>query len=350
MASRPKRLVWSMDWPNYNPHYWTNKCDSFQDALESLSETYQVHVVAWHPTQNSECLMRGVRYHFRREIETVARRVADLSPDLLNHWGFFRPVNVMLQKLCPKVPKTVYHVGTRLARLASDLPHVQRVFVNTETDRAALAKTFRGPPDRWVVCPFCATGGCQPKSYRGAERYDVIYVSDWRLGKRQHLLLEALDHIQFRRVLFLGSRSDVEYFDEHSQKIYAPHNRGWIELIDRVPGFTVPDYYRESKVAVHLSRSEGGSRVLIEALACGVPLIVCSDCESNCAQVQHGETGFIVDPDPAAIAAQIRVVLHDAQLRQRVGKAAAASIARPQDADSMTAIFKREFTAILNGG
>lgn len=78
--------------------------------------------------------------------------------------------------------------------------------------------------------------------------------------------------------------------------------------------------------AIHLSRAEGFSNSVVEALACGLP-VVASDATSHREQVRHGETGFLVElrnerataqaleklrADPALLAGMARSARADA--------------------------------------
>ena len=75
----------------------------------------------------------------------------------------------------------------------------------------------------------------------------------------------------------------------------------------------------------------------VEGLGCYSYLIGCP----------AAEVGFVVDPEPRAIARQIRALLADAELRRTIGTAAARSIPRARDAGSMASIFQREFAQLL---
>jgi glycosyltransferase involved in cell wall biosynthesis len=79
--------------------------------------------------------------------------------------------------------------------------------------------------------------------------------------------------------------------------------------------------YHASDVVVLTSDNEGTPVSLIEASACGVP-VVGTDVGGVRSVVEDGVTGFVVPPsDPAMLADRIRTLLADAALRGELGEA-----------------------------
>lgn len=78
-------------------------------------------------------------------------------------------------------------------------------------------------------------------------------------------------------------------------------------------------YMSHADVFVLCSHYEAFGMVLLEAMACGVP-VVATDCESGPREiVTHGQNGLLVaQEDPAALAEGIMAVLTDADLAQRL--------------------------------
>jgi glycosyltransferase involved in cell wall biosynthesis len=81
--------------------------------------------------------------------------------------------------------------------------------------------------------------------------------------------------------------------------------------------------YASADIVAHASRIEDYGNVVLEALACGRPLLVASESGSH-RQVIDGETGIVVAPnEPEAWARALRGVAGDAALRARLGENAA---------------------------
>ena len=87
------------------------------------------------------------------------------------------------------------------------------------------------------------------------------------------------------------------------------------------------------------NRAEAFGIVLIEAMACGLPVISTELGTGTSFVNQHEQTGFVVPPnDPPAMAAAINRILTDEPLRQRMG---AASLARAQNEFNQTTMATR---------
>lgn len=82
-----------------------------------------------------------------------------------------------------------------------------------------------------------------------------------------------------------------------------------------------PETYREGDVFVLPSQNEGMSVALLEAMATGLPVVV-TDSGGTSELVRDGVNGFIVDwGDVPALGRALDVLVRDAPLRDRMGKA-----------------------------
>jgi glycosyltransferase involved in cell wall biosynthesis len=93
----------------------------------------------------------------------------------------------------------------------------------------------------------------------------------------------------------------------------------------------LPAVYGSADVFVLASFTEGHPKVLLEAMACGVPCVA-SDCAGNRSLITDGETGLLFDPRrPDELAERLRRVLDDPALAARLGKAGRALVAERYD-------------------
>jgi len=88
----------------------------------------------------------------------------------------------------------------------------------------------------------------------------------------------------------------------------------------------VPDpypFYRAARVFALPSRVEGTPNALLEAMSCGLPVVVSDGAPGLLEVVEDEVTGLVVPVnDPARLAAALRRLGHDGELRQRLGAAA----------------------------
>jgi glycosyltransferase involved in cell wall biosynthesis len=76
-----------------------------------------------------------------------------------------------------------------------------------------------------------------------------------------------------------------------------------------------------ASVYCHTSEHEGHSVAITEALACGKPCVVTRGCHLD--QIERAHAGYVVDPDPTAVAGAIERLLNDRTLSARMGENAA---------------------------
>lgn len=84
--------------------------------------------------------------------------------------------------------------------------------------------------------------------------------------------------------------------------------------------------YLSSSILVQPSRTEGFGLVLIEAMACGVP-VISFDCENGPRSIiTNGVDGFLIPPfDIRAFAEKVMILMKDVDLRKRMGEDARLS-------------------------
>jgi len=86
---------------------------------------------------------------------------------------------------------------------------------------------------------------------------------------------------------------------------------------------TLTYYYSAAEMVVMPSHYESFGMVALEAMACGTP-VVGSRVGGLAFSIQDGQTGYLVpERDAEALAARIRLLLHDGDLRQQLGRRAA---------------------------
>lgn len=100
-------------------------------------------------------------------------------------------------------------------------------------------------------------------------------------------------------------------------------------------------------VLVLPSSSEGMSNAILEAMACGLP-VVATSVGGNLHLVQHETTGLLVPPlDPISLAAALQWLGESPHARRRMGLAARARVEREFSLDAMVQAFDQLYLRLL---
>lgn len=178
------------------------------------------------------------------------------------------------------------------------------------TDRIANARKKLS-----IIPNFVDTDIFAPPQVTIASDIDVIFVGRLSPQKNIYGLLEAVKPLPIKLcIIGSGSQSQEAFFQEALQ----PFN-GRVEWLGKnIPNHRLPAYLHRAKVFVLPSHFEGHPKTLIEAMACGLPVIG-ADSPGIREVITHGETGYLCGTDPESIRAAIQTVLNDAVLRAKLG-------------------------------
>jgi glycosyltransferase involved in cell wall biosynthesis len=161
-----------------------------------------------------------------------------------------------------------------------------------------------------------------PEGRRRAGPARVLYVGRFSAEKNLETLVAAAADVARRRPLrlVLVGAGPLEAALREQARAAGLQT----EFRGVVPQERLPEVYREADAFVLASFTEGHPKVLIEALAAGVPCVA-SDCEGNRSLVTDGVTGLLFDPHRAAdLAERLARVLDDEPLARELAQAGRA--------------------------
>ncbi len=227
----------------------------------------------------------------------------------------------------------LFEAATRLA-LAS-----ARLILTLSQDAArALTRHYRVPPHKIVVTPGAVDRRFSPAPpeavaalrarYGLPPRY-VLYLGINKPHKNLVRLVEAWHRLRLEgeeaAVLVLAGREDPRY-TEHRRRTAELGLGDKVRFLGDVPERDLPALYSGASVFVFPSWAEGFGLPVLEAMACGAP-VVCSHA-SSLPEVA-GDAALLVNPDDVdALAAGIRRVLSDEGLRREMRAKGLAQAAR----------------------
>lgn len=144
------------------------------------------------------------------------------------------------------------------------------------------------------------------------KEWDLIFVGKLQTQKNIELLLQVVNKLNVKTLLIgKGSLEPLV-----SAAVLKNKNITWKKRVDNSD---LPNYYNKAKCFLLLSEYEGNPKVLLEAMACGLPSVVTGvpgirEC------IQHQINGIIVPQDPDHIKKQIEALLSDEVKMGRIGK------------------------------
>lgn len=156
------------------------------------------------------------------------------------------------------------------------------------------------------------------------ERDLVVFVGRLEHYKGVDLLLDAWLRVRAARpnarLVIVGSGTAG---DEMRARAAQAGFDGSVQFTGFAPDDEKVAWLRRATVVVQPSRKEGWGLTVLEANACGTP-VVATDVPGLRDSVRHGTSGLLVAPNPTALAASLVAVLGDDALRARLARGAVA--------------------------
>lgn len=187
------------------------------------------------------------------------------------------------------------------------------LFSNSDLVRTSLRKHYGRESD--IIPTGVDTKFFTPARDRAPnERPRVLFVGSLRRFKGPQLLVEAASRFPRADFVIVGNgpleseiRSEIE-------------QRGLTncELAGGCYGEELLEEYRRADIFMFPSRWEGSPKVILEAAACGLPVLARKDYEPQ--TVIHGETGFLSGSD-AEVLEHLEVLLGSVEVRRNMGRA-----------------------------
>ncbi len=191
---------------------------------------------------------------------------------------------------------------------------------NTRVIRYGVDTEYFSPARR-----LAARSSAREKFNLLPEDFTILFIgNDWK-NKGLDALLRALAEIRDRQWKLLVVGLDArESYDQFIREHGLP---GRVEFVRPSPH--VLEFYAAADAYVGPSMEDAYALPVIEAMACGLP-IICSSRAGVSEIIRQGMNGLVLcDPqDAREIEASVRMLMSDAALRQEMGKQASATALR----------------------
>ncbi len=249
---------------------------------------------------------------------------------LMRFLSLFR-IKAIASPRTPSVRGIAFHVG-RTGPLAFKWRNLvrffcrfaDRVIVASEGLKSECVHVYGSRPDRVVVIPngidsekLRQSSDAHPALNREHSGFRIVTTGRLAPEKDLDTLLVALASVRESLDATLSIVGEGPELERLRQRAEALGIAGAVEFL----GFR-PDPFsivKSADVFVHTALFEGFGNVLLEAMACGVPVIA-TDCDFGPREIiQHGVSGLLVPAsEPIPLAEAILALHRDSGLRQRL--------------------------------
>lgn len=180
-----------------------------------------------------------------------------------------------------------------------------------------------------------------------ASTCDFIFVGNLVQGKGVDYLIQALSLVhRFEKDISLTVVGEGDAHDQLQSLVNEKGLRGIVRFTGRRSSEDVPLLMRQSECFVLPSLSEGMPNVILEAMACGLP-VVASNLPGIREVVKDEETGFLVEPrDVEGLAKKLLILVRNPERRQKMGDRAYGSLSEmnlswPQAAKQYIEVYRK---------
>ena len=218
----------------------------------------------------------------------------------------------------------------RTSRLKLALIHViewicyrsaDAIIVTSQEAKQYVSKTFGIPSGKIVVIPnYIDTELFRPLNIEKIPNR-LIFVGRFAEEKNLLNLLMAMKDIPHAELVLVGDGPL-----ESALREFAQRHRINVTFAGRIPNDELPVLLNSAEAFVLPSLYEGNPKALLEAMACGLPVIV-TPVEGNREVVKHKVNGYLTrDTSSGAIRQAIIEVLSDEKLKRQLGEKARSFI------------------------
>lgn len=205
------------------------------------------------------------------------------------------------------------------ARQAHDLeqevfPAADRVVVTTPAMRHVVVQRYEVLRECVTVIPNYVDTHLfrpAPDDRRASKR--ICFIGRLDEQKNPFALFAAIKDLDVQLVV-VGNGA----LDRHLRREAETH-RLPVQFLGNVPHGQLPEVLKSAALFVLPSHYEGHPKTLLEAMACGVPVIG-ADVPGIRELICHRETGYLCRPTSGEIRAAIQDVMADADLRARMAR------------------------------
>lgn len=295
-------------------------------ASETSERGFFIHRIRYYPIRVLGAILFWMRMLF------LLRKV---NPDVIHAQGIVMGIPAFLGKRILNKPYSVWGQGSDVYSTWAFKTTFTRLVLRNANLVIALTQDMRLRMQQ--ICDVRAViipNGVRIESFSGLSREKsrknlnilenekiITFVGRLVPEKGVKYLIRAMTSINRNvpdaRLLLIGDGLDRLYLEKLTQELKLTNT---ITFVGMVSNEKVPSYLASSDLFVLPTLSEGLSIVILEAMACGLPVIT-TTVNGLPEIVKDGENGLLVAPkNSEQLAQKLLLLLNDDQLRMKMGE------------------------------
>jgi len=207
----------------------------------------------------------------------------------------------------PRVREWIRHCDNRF------IPEAMKIFANSRTVAERLRR-YNKIESEPLYHPPPRAG-----QLRAGDQGDYIfYPSRLEPQKRQELLIEAAQHLRTPlKIVFAGGSSNEHHYEGLIKKLGVGDR---VTLRGFVSESEIIELYANALGVCYLPFDEDYGYVTLEGMLSGKPIVVANDSGGAAELIEHESEGFIVAPEPGAIAESLDQLYTDRARARTMGE------------------------------
>lgn len=322
-------------------------------CVELQNQGHEVQIVTLYPSNSYAFLTEGLSYHTvktRVKLSMLRKNQVDVrelqividtfQPDVIHSHLFEAEINLAfctISKNCKRILH--FHDNMKQMRALSFKTFFNKDLLVNYYERNLVLKnlplqttaigvsndthTYIRENLPQTVKPQLLHNAIDTKRFTTVEKKQesntIVMVGSLVLKKGQSLAIETISELKKRNVSvklhLIGDGNMKEGLAQLTKRLDIEEEVDFKGLVD------YPEkYFQESALYLHTASYEPFGLVLIEAMACGLP-VICTDAFGNRDLIQEGENGYLIrERNPKVLADKIQFLLENENERKRMGE------------------------------
>jgi glycosyltransferase involved in cell wall biosynthesis len=266
----------------------------------------------------------GALFFWRAMIGTIRK----ICPDLVHVQSLVYGMPALISKKMLKIPYAVWAQGDDVYRPDGFTKLTSKTVIKNADSAIALNEDMKRVmqniynrdiavvPNGINMADYINEPGIKDGATRGK---GILFVGRLVSVKGVQYLIRAMKQVHTKipdaRLIIVGDGEEREMLESLSLQLGI---QNYVQFIGEIPHEKVQTYMQQAEVFVLPSLSEGLPNVIIEAMACGLPIVV-SRVGGIPEIITNDTNGYLVEAkDTESIAKYIIVLLEDEKLRKKI--------------------------------